>query len=208
MQYQAQRDYLDMVESGIDPHEALIEINRRNRNIAKAKEIKANLFAEESQYERQTSGRLTTTNVMQAIETEKRARKRRLRKIRLEALFLDEEPETRLMPNVVTEPGYHVVIEKNRPFSLKMTEPEYTTLSLMMTAAQRCRGLTGHWPTHINVNAKRFLVLDDQVYSMGYITVEDVQIPFVCADMADYDVEAVYDVMTKDDAWVNDRKAS
>lgn len=209
MEYQAERAYLDMVESGMDPGEALIEINKRNSVIAKVKEIKANLFSEESLSERHSSGSLTATAVVRAIETEKKARKRRLRKVQLEALILDEEPETRLMPNILPETGYHVVVEKNRTFSLKMNEPEASTMSIMDVAVRRCHEMTGHYPTCILVQFNRLLKLNEASYDFKhFVTKDKVAIPFDCApDDAEYDVMVIYDEPAKEDEWTKDRVA-
>jgi hypothetical protein len=210
MEYQAERDYLDMVERGMDPGEALIEINRRNRNIARAKEIKASLFADDAQDERQTSGRLTTTNVMQAIETEKKARKRRLRKVQLECIPVDEG-ETTITPIMhFKQNGYHAVIERGRAFSLKINDSESSTMSLMTALSERCHALTGHWPTCILVSFERLLKLNEASYDFKhFITKDKTAIPFACAeDDADYDVMVVYDDITEVDEWMKDRKSA
>jgi hypothetical protein len=213
MEYQAERAYLDMVENGMDPGEALIEINKRNSVIAKVKEIKANLFADDAPVERHSSGSLTATSVNRAIEAEKKAskkRRRKLQKIRLEVLFLDEEPETRLIPKMMPETGYHVVIEKNREFSLKMSDPEASTMSIMDVAVKRCYEMTGHYPTCILVQFNRLLKLNEASYDFKhFVTKDKIAIPFDCApDDADYDVMVVYDEPTDVDAWMQDRKSA
>jgi hypothetical protein len=199
-------DFLRTVEAGQDIKDALVEWQKKNTGRLKVEALRKNLFAEEPQVERHSSGSLQATEVLRAIETEKNAaKKRRLRPVRLEPTC---EGYTVLTPIIqFRQEGYHAVIERGRAFSLKMTDAEATTESLVEVASKRCFELRGQWPTCVLIRTERLFVLNEETYERGHITVEDTQVPFDCAEPhADYDVKAVIS-RKGDDEWINDRKA-
>jgi hypothetical protein len=205
-------DFLRTVEAGQDIKDALVEWQKKNTGRLKVEALRKNLFAEEPQVERHSSGSLQATAVMRAIETEKNAAKKR--KLRPIHLLPTCEGYTVLTPVIqFKQDGYHAVIERGRAFSLKMTDVEASTESLIEVASKRCFELRGQWPTCILIKTERLFLLDQEVYERGYCVAEDeieqeTIIPFDCAEpMADYDVKVVIS-KEGDDEWINDRKVS
>jgi hypothetical protein len=187
-----------------------VEEREKEENIRKAEELKKSLFANEPQ-ERQSSSSLRTADVLEAIEALKLSASKKFcrQRVRLNSLQDIYDAGTTLIQAVSPDTGYHVVIEKGRTFSLKMTDPESATQSMMTVLSERCRELTGHWPTCISIKTGRFLVLNEIIYQNGYWQMENEKIPFVCAPYgADYDVEVAYDEVGNADSWIQDRKVS
>lgn len=170
-------------------------------------ELKEQLFQPEE--ERQSSASLRSTAVLRAIEAERMARKRRLQRVRLEPIPVEEGPTTLIPILRYTENNYRVVIERGRAFSLEMTDSEFSTLSMMEVLSNRCKQLTGHYPTLILIRTERFLALPESIYQLKHFITRDglARIPFDCAESsAEYDVQVVYDIVSHEDEWTKDRK--
>lgn len=201
-------DFLRTVESGQDIKGALLDWQRRNSGRLKVAKLREDLFSEEPQ-ERQSSGNLRSTAVLKAIETEKRERKKRLGKIRLEKIPVFDD-ETVLIPvSSFMQNGYHVVIERGRTFSLKIYDSKSSTLELMKVLSERCYTMRGCYPSCIFINISRFLALPESVYQLKHFFTRDglERIPFDCAeDGADYDVMVVHDEIASEDVWTKDRQ--
>jgi hypothetical protein len=206
-------DFLRAVEAGYSVKDTLRAWWKRRTAAKRVSEIKENLFADNNN---QTSGSMSISSVMRAVQAEEQQQKAKLGRIHLQKT--DELPRiaindiadepTKLIP-VMKFPAhseYHIVNERGREFSLKLRNTECSTIQLMQMAVDKCYNLIGYYPSCIFVKFERLLTLNEAMYNAGHFLTRDMTpIPFVCAENgADYDIKVVHDRVAPSDQWLNE----
>lgn len=205
-------DFLRAVEAGNSVKDTLFAWLKRRTAAKRVSQIKENLFAGDNN---QTSGSMRISSVMRAVQAEEQ-QKPKLGRIHLQKtgelpkISIDDiaDEPTMLIPvnRFPAQSDCHVVNERGREFSLKIRNDQCGTCELMEMAVNKCRDLTGYYPSCIFVKFERLLLLNEAMYSIQHFLTRDMTpIPFVCAENgADYDIKVIHDRVAPSDQWLNE----
>lgn len=205
-------DFLRAVEAGNSVKDTLFAWLKRRTAAKRVSQIKENLFAGDTQ----SSDTMRVSSVMRAVQAQEQ-QKPRISRVHLQKT--DELPKISIIDDIADEPtmlipvnrfpaqsDYHIVNERGREFSLKIRNDQCGTCELMEMAVNKCRELTGYYPSCIFVKFERLLSLNQAMYDIQHFLTRDMTpIPFVCAENgADYDIKVVHDRVAPSDQWLNE----